>query len=291
MPDKGTGDIRLRFLPILVVLLLAAAVPSLAWETRTHSVTGADLAVIRGASLSIVPTCTLSYYYLIDGCGLVTIASGIEENQAVGVDFDMSDVVSRYSPCDTNACLTLDAIKIVLYDVLPPPADQTLNLRVYAGDGSGQIGGALLGNVDFEPPYSGGSFSTSLIDFTNGGVATGLDLSSSGGRCLAVLTWKNATGHPGIVFDIVSACVDSCGTNPACCAMGVSPYTYPRAATRTYDYGYGVEPGEPERICDPAEGETCPVYGYVEAVWETFYCSTSASVKPATWGAVKALYR
>ena len=276
----------------LLALTLVAAAPSSGWETRTLRISGADLAGIRGADLAAAPACTLSHYYIIDGCGLVSIASAVDENQTVGVCFNMADVVPRYSPCDTNACLTLDAIKIVLYDVLPPPADQGLNLRIYAAGESGQIEGPVLGNLDFEPAYSGGGFSTSLIDFTNSGEVTGLDLSGAGGHCVALLTWKNTTGHPSLVLDIVSACVDSCGTNPACCAMGISPYTYPRADTHTYDYGQGMEPENPVRICDPAEsGEVCPIYGYVEAVWEAYFCSTSAAVKPVTWGAVKALYR
>lgn len=291
-PKTGTGDNLLRLVLILLVLILVAAAPSSGWETSTLRISGADLAGIRGADLAAAPACTLSYYYIIDGCGLVSIASGVEENQTVGVCFNMADVVPWYSPCDTNACLTLDAIKIVLYDVLPPPADQWLNLKIYAAGESGQIEGPVLGNLDFEPAYSGGGFSTSLIDFTNSGEVTGLDISDSGGHCVALLTWKNATGHPALVLDVVSACVDSCGTTPACCAMGISPYTYPRAGTHTYDYGHGVEPEEPVRICDPAEGdEPCPTYGYVEAVWGAYFCSTSASVRPTTWGAIKALYR
>jgi hypothetical protein len=286
------GDSPLKLLSTFLVVALAAAAPVMAWETRTQHLSGSELAGISVAGPTAVPTCTLSYYYLIDGCGLVSIASGISENQTVGVRFNMAEAVPWYAPCDTNACLTLDAIKIVLYDVLAPPADQSMNLRIYASDESGRPEGPVLGNVDFAPPYGDGGFTTSLIDFTNEGEVAGLDLSSAGGDCVALLTWTNTTGHPGLVLDVVSACVDSCATNAACCAMGVPPYTYPRTDTRTYDYGTGIEPGEPAPICDPAEsGETCPAYGYVEAVWSAYFCSTSAAVRPATWGAVKALYR
>lgn len=288
-PKEGA---ELKLLCGFFVLILVSGSAAWGWETRTHALSGSDLAEIAGACLAVTPACTLRHYYLIDGCGLVSIAGGLEENQNVGVRFDMAETIEWHSPCDTNACLTLDGIKIVLYDALPPPENQAMNLKIFATDESGTIEGSELGNVDFEPPYAMGGFSTILIDFTNEGAVPGLDVSGCGGRCLALLTWKSSTGHPGLVMDVVSACVDSCGTNAACCAMGVAPYTYPRTSSHTFDYGVGLEPGDPEPVCDPGEGgATCPVYGYVEALWEAYFCSTSASVKPVTWGAVKALYR
>jgi hypothetical protein len=259
---------------------------------RAHALSGRDLAEINGMHTAATPACTLRYYYLIDGCALVCIAGGIQEHQGVGTCFNMTGAVQWHSPCDTSACLTLDVIKIVLYDALPPPADQSMNLRIYPTDESGAIGGPELANVDFEAPYAMGGFSTTLIDFTNEGEVPGVDMSGCGGHCVALLTWKNSSGHPSLVLDVVSASVDSCGTNAACCAMGIAPYAYPRTVTHTYDYGHGPEPGEPVPICDAAEGGgVCPIYGYVEALWEAYFCATSASVRPVTWGAVKALYR
>lgn len=283
----------MKALAMLLALILVLAAASWGWETRTLRMGGSDLAGIGDAHLASIPACTLSYYYMIDGCALVSIVSGVEENQTMGVRFEMAEAVAWHSPCDTNACLTLDAIKIVLYDVLPAPNDQSMNLKVYATGEFGQILGDALGNVDFSPAYTGGgTFSATLVDFTNEGIVPGLDLSGCGGHCVALLTWKNSTGHPGLVLDVVSACVDSCGTDAACCAMGSAPYTYPRSTAHTYDYGYGAEPEEPMPICDPAEaGQLCPTYGYVEAVWEAYFCAISASVEATTWGTIKALYK
>jgi hypothetical protein len=285
---------EMKALSIFLTLVLGVAAASWGLETRTVRMSSSDLSRIAGVGPATAPSCTLRYYYMIEYCALVSVATSLEENQTVGTRFNMADSVAWHIPCDTSACLTLDAIKIVLYDVLPSPNDQSMNLQVYATDQSGHILGDALGNVDFSPAYTGaGSFSASLIDFTNDGAVPGLDLSGCGGHCVALLTWKNATGHPGLVLDVVSACVEACVTgNPACCKMGTPPYTYPRTMPNTYDYGYGVEPGEPKPICDPAEpGESCPTWGYVEALWEAYFCSVSASLESTTWGAIKTLYR
>jgi hypothetical protein len=280
-------------LSMLLAMILGLAAASWGWETRTIRMSSSDLAGIAGVGLASAPSCTLSYYYLIQYCALVSAVTSVEENQTVGVRFNMAESVAWHSPCDTDACLTLDAIKIVLYDVLPSPNDQSMNLQVYATDELGQILGDALGNVDFSPAYAGeGAFPATLIDFTNEGAVPGLDLSGCGGHFVALLTWKNATGYPGLVLDVVSACVEACGTNPACCQMGSEDYPYPRTIAHTYDYGYTVEPGEPTPICDPGDsGQACPTYGYVEAVWDAYFCATSASLRSITWGAVKALYK
>ena len=278
---------------LFVVLLLLASAPAPGWESKTLRMSDSELAEIKRAGPAGSPACTMGYYYLIDDCALVSVVSGVEEKQTVGVCLDMVEATAWHTPCDTNACLTLDVIKIVLYDVLAPPADQTMNLKVYAAGESGQVEGDMLGNLDFSPAYGGESaFTSTLIDFTNEGTVPGLDLSGCAGRCVVLLTWENDTGHPGLVLDIVSACVDSCGANAACCAMGVPPYIYPRGTVHTYDYGHTAEPGEPGPICDPAEGGgTCPTYGYLEAVWNAYFCTTSTSVEATTWGSIKTLYR
>jgi len=283
----------LRLPVICLALTLAFAGTGRGWEIEIRPVTSRDLAQIGGRWLAPTPTCSLSYYYMLEGCGLASVAGDIEEDQTVGVRFNMADETAWHSPCDTNACLTLDVIKVVLYDVLPAPNDQSMNIQVYPSDGTGGISGGILGNRDFEPAYTGeGAYSANYIDFTNGGAVPGLDLSGCSGHFVALLTWKNSTGHPHLVLDIVSACVDSCATNAACCAMGNPPYLYPRADIHTYDYGRDPDPGEPEPICDPAEGGgTCPTYGYIEAIWEAYFCSSSSAVEHTTWGSIKSLYR
>jgi hypothetical protein len=283
----------LKLAVALLALVLLSSGSACALQVRIASMTGADLTNIRETGPASAPSCSLSYYYLLEGCAFVTVVGDIEENQAVGCTFDMSEADAWHSPCDTNACLTLDVIKIVLYDVLPPPSDQNMNVRVYPAGDLGVIEGEMLGNMDFIPAYTGeDAYSTSLVDFTNAGSVPGLDLSGCGGRFVVLLTWKNSTGHPDLVLDIISACLDSCASNAACCVMGTPPCTYPRTDIRTYDYGHGAEPGAPEPICDPGEGgPPCPTYGYLEALWETYFCATSASVEPTTWGTIKSLYR
>ncbi len=234
------------------------------------------------------PTCELSYYYLISDCAYVTIIPGIE-NRTVGVHFTMSDPVPWLSACDTSTCLTLDEIEIVLYWVLPPGNDQSMNIKVYAADENGEPVGEPLGNRDFQPTYVDTTlFPVCHIDFTNDGSEPGLDLSSCGGDFLVLLTWKNDTGHPYVVLDNVSSCVDSCSSNPVCCQMGSEPYVYPRTTVRTHDYGFEGSWSKGHAYCDP---NGCDTYGALEALWTCRFCTLTPATQPTTWGTIKALYR
>jgi hypothetical protein len=231
----------------------------------------------------------LDYFYLLDGCAYVTVVDGIGENESVGLHFNMSDSVAWYPPCDTAACLTLDVVELVFYEVLPMESDQTMNVKVYGADAVGEPVGQLLGNRSFRPlPTDTVPFGTSIIDFTNGGAELGLDLSGCGGTFVVILTWKNSTGHPALVLDNVSTCVDSCPANAACCEMGAGPYVYPRQTTHTYDFGSEGSWSRQDSFPDPGGAGA---YGYLEALWTCRFCSISAATRPTSWGGIKALYR
>jgi hypothetical protein len=272
----------------LSILVLLVASQAGAFTVRSVAMTPEDIGNLMHFRENLDVHCMLSYSYLLADCGFVTVVGGIEENETFGVHFDMTETVPFHSACDTAACLTLDEIEIVLYDVLAAPNDQAMNLRIYGSDASGQPFGELLGNRDFTPASAPGAFTTLVIDFTNGGAVSGLDLSGSRGNFVALLTWKNTTGHPDLVLDNVSTCVSECATSPACCQMGTYPYVYPR--TTTHMYYYGVEPtwAFMDPIADPGGEET---YGYLEGLWASDFCKSSSAAKPSTLGSIKAIYR
>jgi hypothetical protein len=232
-------------------------------------------------------SCIQSHYYLLGGCPYVTVLEGIETDESVGMHFNMLDSVSWYAPCDTSSCLTLDVIELVLYDVLAPPEDQSMNIKVLGADPDGEPSGDLLGNRDFEPSYTEpGTFTSVEIDFTNGGTELGLDLSGCGGNFVVLLTWKNSSGHPGLVLDNIGTCVDSCTSEPACCEMGLHPYVYPRTV-HTFYYGTEWAWSKQDPICDMGG---CEIFGCLEALWSCGFCTKSSATEPATWGGIKAMY-
>jgi hypothetical protein len=238
--------------------------------------------LVSGAS------CLQSHYYLLQDCPYVTALDSVDYNESFGVHFNMLDTVYWHEPCDTSECLTLDAIELVFYDVLAPPADQSMNVKVFGADSEGEPVGGLLGNRDFEPSYvESAGFSSVEIDFTNGAIEPGLDLSGCEGCFVVLLTWKNSTGHPALVLDNVSTCVDSCSVDAACCEMGSYPYIYPRKI-HTYYYGTEWAWSKQDSICDPGD---CHTYGYLEALWTCGFCTKSTATEPATWGGIKAMYR
>jgi hypothetical protein len=233
-------------------------------------------------------SCMQRHYYLLDGCPYVTVLEDVEENESFGVCFNMLQTVYGCIPCDTSQCLTLDVIELIFYDVLAPPADQSMNVKVFGADPDGEPLEDLLGNLDFTPSYAESAAFTSVeIDFTNGAVEPGLDLSSCGGRFVVILTWKNPTGHPALVLDNVGTCVDSCAVEAACCQMGTEPYLYPRPI-HTYYYGAEWAWSKQDSICDPGG---CVTYGCLEALWTCGFCTKTAATEPTTWGGIKALYR
>jgi len=283
----GTGIFHRTIATGLAVLaLLASSVE--ARQAHVVHLKPDDLVRIRGIGSPSDASCELSYYYLIGDCAYVTVYPGIE-NHSIGVHFNMTDVVPWLAPCDTNRCLTLDEIEIVLYYVLPPGNDQSMNVKVFAADENGEPVGSPLGNRDFEPAYVDTTlFPLCRIDFTNEGSVPGLDLSGCGGNFVVLLTWKNDTGHPYLVLDNVSWCVDSCTTNPVCCQMGSEPYIYPRTTIHTYDYGVEGSWSKGPAICDP---KGCSTYGPLEALWTCRFCTLTPATQPTTWGTIKALYR
>jgi hypothetical protein len=200
----------------------------------------------------------------------------------------MLDTVFSYPACDTSECLTLDVIELTFYDVLAPPADQEMNVKVFGSGASGEPVGDLLGNLDFTPSYAESAVFTSVeIDFTNGAVEPGLDLSGCDGCFVVLLTWRNPTGHPALVLDNVSTCVDSCSANAACCQMGDFPYLYPR---KIHTYYYGIEWAWSKQDSIPDPGG-CESFGCLEALWTCGFCTKTAATEPTTWGGIKALYR
>lgn len=275
------------FLSMLLVCLLAAR-PVGGWgigavELERGWVDDPD-AALAGLSVS----CMLSYYYLLDGCPYVTVLEDIQNDESFGMHFNMADSVYWYAQCDTAACLTLDIIDLVFFDVLAPPADQSMNIKVVGADPDGEPSGDLLGNRDFEPSYAEpGGFTSVEIDFTNGGTEKGLDLSGCGGNFVVVLTWKNDSGHPGLVLDNISTCVDSCPVEPGCCEMGLHPYLYPRA-THTYYYGTEWAWSKQDSVCDIGG---CESFGCLEALWTCGFCMESSATESATWGGIKAMYK
>jgi len=272
-------------LSVLVFLMVSQAG---GYTVRSVAMTAQDIGSLMDFRETLAVQCMLSYYYLLTDCAFVTVVEGIEENNTFGMHFNMTDTVPFYAACDTAACLTLDQIEIVLYDVLAPPSSQAMNVRVYGSDATGEPSGALLGNRDFTPASAPGAFTTVVIDFTNGGAVGGLDLSSSRGNFVILLTWTNSTGRPSLVLDNVSTCVGQCPTNPACCQMGAYPYIYPRTTTHTYYYGIAPAFAVTDSIPDPSGAAT---YGYLEGFWKSDFCKTSAATVPTTWGSIKAIYR
>lgn len=167
--------------------------------------------------------------------------------------------------------------------------DQSMNVKICGADGSGEPVGQVLGNRSFSPlPADTIPFTTSVMDFTGGGQQMGFDLSGCRGEFVVILTWKNTTGHPGLVLDNVSTCVDSCAVEAACCQMGTAPYIYPGVTTHTYDLGFEGAWGKQDSFRDPGSAGT---YGYLEALWTCRFCHTSAATLPTSWGAIKALYQ
>lgn len=261
----------------------------LAWDVRTIPLGDHEVGQIGRLGEQYEAECVLDYFYLLTGCAYVTVIDGIAENQSVGLHFNMGDSVAWYPPCDTAACLTLDMVDLVFYDVLELPADQSMNVQVYGADTSGEPVGQPLGNCNFSPLYTDtASFTTTGVDFTNGGAELGLDLSGCGGDFVVILTWKNPTGHPALVLDNISTCVDSCPVNAVCCQMGSGYYVYPRLTTHTYDFGFEGAWSRQDSFPDPGGAGT---YGYLEALWTCRFCRTSSATRPASWGAIKALYR
>ncbi|HVP58407.1 MAG TPA: hypothetical protein VMU02_09940 [bacterium] len=271
------------------LLVALAAGQLVASDSRVVPLTGEEAARIADLrAAEILVQCGLSYYYLPDGCHFATVVGGIAEGEAYGVHFNMTDVVPWSTPCDTAACLTLDLLELVLYDVLVPPADQRMNVKVYGADGSGNPSGDALANRDFEPTASdSATFITAAIDFTNGGSLEGLDLHSCRGNFVVLLTWKNSTGHPLLVLDNISTYVSQCGSNAACCQMGNPPYLYPRFTVHTGYYGNEPNLQYQSPVSDP---EGAGTYGYLEAFWGASFCKWSTAVVPTSWGAIKATY-
>lgn len=286
---SGRRDFARGLVLVWVISGLLAVVTQLgfAWELKKVKVGESDLRALKD-DVPAISACQLYYYYLLDECAYVTVL-GLDVNQTVGANFNMTDQVPWTSPCDTSTCLSLDHIDITVYDVLPPPANQVMNVKVYGADQYGEPIGDLLANRDFEPEYSGGNrFIRCRIDFTNNNSQPGLDLSNCRGNFVVLLTAKNPTGHPMVVLDNISECVDSCSTNPACCSMGTDPYIYPRSTIHTYHYGSEGQWQRGECICD--EGG-CSTYGCLEAMWKCTFCVFSPSTQPETWGSVKGIYR
>jgi len=271
-------------------LLALAAGQVAAADVRVVPLTHEEASRIADLRASeILVQCALSYYYLPEGCEYVTVVESIGSGETYGVHLNMMDVVPWSTPCDTTACLKLDLIEFVLYDVLEPPADQGMNVKVYGADANGDPSGDPLGNRDFEPSYTdSAAFTTVAIDFTNGGSVQGLDLLPCRGDFVVLLTWKNPTGHPLLVLDNVSTCVANCGTNAACCQMGTPPFVYPRLTVHTAYYGTELNWSNQGPVDDPGGAGT---YGYLEAFWGASFCKWSEAVVPSTWGAIKASYR
>ena len=278
--------------PIIVLTMclccLIAATPLGASGVGAVRLEPGSLTDMGGLRIGHDVSCVLSYYYLVDGCPYVTVLEDIEPDESFGVHFNMLDSVYWYAPCDTAACLTLDVIDLVFYGVLAPPADQSMNIKVIGSDLDGEPVGDLLGNQDFEPSYTEpGGFTSVEIDFTNGGIEKGLDLSGCAGNFIVLLTWKNTSGHPGLVLDNISTCVDSCSVDPACCEMGLHPYLYPRPI-HTYYYGTEWAWSKQDSICDLGGYET---FGCLEALWTCGFCTASSGTEPETWGGIKAMYK
>jgi hypothetical protein len=278
-----------RFIVISAISVVVLFEQAGAWEMRSLPLRHHEMRGITSRGLRLIGECVLDYRYLIEDCGYVTVVGEIEQDETFGVHFNMTDSVGWYAPCDTGACQTLDIIDLVFYDVLAPPGDQGLNLKVFGADNGGEPVGGMLGNCDFEPFHADtATITTTRIDFTNGGTEPGLDLSGCGGNFVVLVTWKNSTGHPLLVLDNVSTCLDSCTVNAACCEMGLEPYGYPRSGTHTYFYGTEGAWSKQDSLCDPGG---CGPYGYLEAVWTCGFCGGGTATAPTSWGAIKALYR
>jgi hypothetical protein len=274
-------------LVVFVGLLLGAGTVAV-WGLGSVRVRTGHMSDPEAGRLWMDVSCKQSYYYLLRDCCYVTVLEGIGEDESYGVCFDMLDTVYWYPPCDTSECRSLDVIELVLYDVLAPPTDQAMNIKVIGAGSDGEPTGDLLGNLDFTSSYTESAAFTSIeVDFTNGGVESGLDLSGCGGRFVAILTWKNPTGHPALVLDNISTCMDSCSVNAACCDMGLYPYLCPRNI-HTYYYGTEGAWSKQDSIGDPGGSG---VYGCVEALWMCGFCTKGTATEPTTWGGIKALYR
>jgi hypothetical protein len=278
---------RSKVLTVWLWCLLSASSVG-AWGVGPVRMEPGSLADLDPTRIGVSVSCMQRYYYLLQDCPYVTVLESIEADESFGMHFNMLDSVYWYAPCDTSACLTLDIIELVFYDVLASPSDQSMNVKVFGADQDGEPSGNLLGNRDFEPSYTEpGGFTSVEIDFTNGGMEPGLDLSGCAGDFVVLLTWKNPSGHPGLVLDNISTCVDSCVVESACCEMGFHPYLFPRAI-HTYYYGTEWAWSKQDSICDLGG---CGTFGCLEALWTCGFCTKSAATEPMTWGGIKAMYR
>lgn len=275
-----------RFSVCLCILLLTSS--AAAWDVGQVRVQSRHLDDLGPGRMGSGASCMQGYYYLLAGCPYVTVLEDIGEDESFGMHFNMLDSVYWYAPCDTSACLSLDVIELVFYDVLAPPSDQSLNIKIFGADSGGEPVGDLLGNRDFAPSYGESAGFTSVeIDFTNAAIEPGLDLSGCNGCFVVLLTWKNSTGHPGLVLDNIGTCVDSCAVDEACCEMGIYPYLYPRKV-HTYYYGTEWAWSKQDSICDLGG---CGTYGCLEAFWTCGFCTKSTATLPTTWGGIKAMYK
>ena len=125
---------------LLVLTGLAAG-----WETGSVSVKRGVMDDIGPSSMDAGASCIVSTYYLLDACGYATVVEGVGADETFGVRFSMTEANPFHSACDTSACMRLDIVELVFYDVLAPPADQSMNMKVYGADSDGNMAGGLLG--------------------------------------------------------------------------------------------------------------------------------------------------
>ena len=123
-----------KIAPVTVFCVLLFAVCAGSWDLKDTEMTARGLRSLIPGRLGSDVSCLQSHYYLLPGCEYVTVLEGVEADECLGTYFSMLDTVYWYSPCDTAKCLTLDVVEVVFYDVLAPPADQSMNLKVIGAD-------------------------------------------------------------------------------------------------------------------------------------------------------------
>ena len=97
-------------------------------------------------------------------------------------------------------------------------------------------------------------------------------------RCHNCIWWDNQ--HPMVAF---------VPTIPGKLVLGFCRKHKP-GAERINGYYYGVQPAPAitDSIADPGGVAT---YGYLEGLWKSDFCKTSAATRPSSWGSIKAIYK
>lgn len=252
--------------------------------------------------------CRLQYYYHIpcpDDSWFWELwgppAGGMwEPGHIVGQWFHVGDMCTGgFEPCDPEDCQSLYAIRFLnLFPYgTPYPNINLVTFDIYCSDEEGcPIGPSLWQSETIRPGYG---WQYLILDepVSLCPCVTDPGPPPAGPRVLVTAThggWWCA--GPAWGTDNISTPLEmGCEMHD----VGCLSVLYPRPSNSYYDrihsgfYGYGMSYCPPIPFAD--KGDTTPdasMYGYVELAWRLYLtCAGPTVVQPATWGAIKSIYR